>query len=43
LTANPSRTLEGRKATVEELFARVKAEWETLTALGALAPYGPAP
>jgi len=35
LTANPSRAL------AELVFARMRAEWETLAALVALAPYGP--
>jgi len=34
--------LKGKRGANEGLFAKVRAEWETLVALGALAPCGQA-
>jgi len=39
---NPRKASEKKGERMRGLFAKVKAEWETLAALGALAPYGPA-
>jgi len=34
--------LKGKMGAYKGLFAKVRAEWETLVTLGTLAPYGPA-
>jgi len=33
--------LKRKESVLEGLFAKVRAEWETLTALGTLVPYAP--
>jgi len=42
MVPNPSREFWKEKRAYEKgLFCKVRVEWETLAALGALAPYGP--